>query len=70
MSDTRCSFKTLLFCQDLLGSIDNFEFSLKNFDDDVVVISATCMPRSMPMGFWRNGSKVLGGEYMLANLAN
>ena len=32
--------KKLLFCRDLSDSINNFEFSLKNFHDDVTVNSA------------------------------
>ena len=38
--DTKCQFKKLLFCPGLSGSINNFEFSLKNFDNDVTMKSA------------------------------
>ena len=33
-------FKNLLFCRALSGSINNFQFSTENFDDDVTVNSA------------------------------
>ena len=34
------NLKKILFCRALSGSINNFEFSLKKFDDDVTVNNA------------------------------